>query len=40
LLVACAPTEAAGIMNEIHSAGYAKASIIAEMTQGTGASVI
>ena len=40
LLVACAPTEAVGIMNEIHSAGYAKASIIGEMTQGTGASVI
>jgi selenide,water dikinase len=40
LLVACAPTEAAGIMNEIHSAGYTKASIIGEMTKGTGASVI
>lgn len=40
LLVACAPAEAVGLMNEIHSAGYAKASIIGEMTKGTGASVI
>ena len=40
LLVACAPTEATGIINEIHSAGHTKASIIGEMTQGTGASVI
>ncbi len=40
LLVACAAADAAGILNEIQSAGYSKASIVGEMTDGAGAIVV
>ena len=35
LLVACAPGRAEGILERIHDAGYASASIIGEMREGT-----
>ena len=40
LLIACEPARAAGILNEIHSAGYGAASIIGEMAAGAGAIVV
>jgi selenide, water dikinase len=40
LLVASAPNEAASILKEIQSAGYKSASIIGEMTAGSGARAV
>ncbi len=40
LLIACAPTHAASILKQIHSAGYSSASIIGEMADGSGAAVV
>jgi selenide, water dikinase len=40
LLVAAAPNEAASILKEIQTAGYRSASIIGEMTAGSGAGAV
>ena len=40
LLIACAPDQAASILQDIHGAGYRSASIIGKMGAGVGASVI
>jgi selenide,water dikinase len=39
LLVACAATQADGILSEIHKAGYRSAAVIGEMVPGSGAAV-
>jgi selenide, water dikinase len=40
LLIACAPARARDILSGIQSAGYTKASIIGEMTAGSGVTVV
>lgn len=40
LLVACAPQHAESLLAMIHSAGYAEASIIGEMSTGSGVAVV
>ena len=40
LLIACAPAQATGILQEIHNAGYRSASVIGKMVAGSGATVV